>query len=402
MDKPGRVEARRAARRVLGVLVAALGVLGLGPVSLLIFVAETRSGRLFGGVAAAVLGAASCGVALLWRAPARPWGAAGALALATAAGLGLALARGTPSTATRPARSTGLVSRATGEASVPRYSPANLLPEVDQVKLGVTLATRLMPVAGRGWGRAIREATMGLYRSIEADPEARGLGPVTHFAARELLGVGFDSGHSFAYVPEPRPGERLGLLVFLHGNGGNFQVLPWALRPFAEEHRCAVLCPTFGCGFWGEGGVEAVERARLDASARWPIDPDRVYLGGISDGGVGVTRSGSAHPDRYRALIYVSPTMHLDELAAPGYVNGWRGRPILVLQGGRDRNVPRSTVDPAVDLLRRQGAAVDYRVFPDEDHFLFFSRRDAISGLIGGRVAADDRPSTPSSTEESR
>ena len=29
-------------------------------------------------------------------------------------------------------------------------------------------------------------------------------------------------------TPEPRPGERLGAVVFLHGNGGNFQVMPWA------------------------------------------------------------------------------------------------------------------------------------------------------------------------------
>ena len=114
---------------------------------------------------------------------------------------------------------------------------------------------------------------MSLYRQIEADPEARGLRPVTHFAVRELVGANVDPGHYFAYVPQARPAERLGALVFLHGNSGNLQILPWACREFAEARRVIILCPTFGFGFWGEGGVEAVDRALLDASARWAIDP---------------------------------------------------------------------------------------------------------------------------------
>jgi predicted esterase len=301
---------------------------------------------------------------------------------------GLAVALVRSSLATRPERSEGLLSRFVGDRRVPRYSPANLLPEVDQVKLGVTLATRFVPWVGRA--RTIREVTMGLCREIEADPDARGLGPVTHFAALELVGANFDAGHYFAYVPEPRPGERLGAVVFLHGNGGNFQVMPWAWRAFAEQRRMAILCPTFGFGFWGDGGVEAVDRSWLDASARWPIDPGRVYLSGLSDGGVGVTRSALAHPERYRGLIYVSPTMHLDELGSPGFERGWNGRPILVFQGDRDWSVPKDTVDPAVDLLRRRGAVVDYRVYPGEDHFLFFSKsRELFAATVEWMVKAE-------------
>ncbi len=81
----------------------------------------------------------------------------------------------------------------------------------------------------------------------------------------------------------------------------------------------AVRRPTFGFGFWGPGGVAAVERARVDALARLPIDAGRVYLAGLSDGGKGVTRTAAAHPDHYRGLIYLSPTMLLAELGAPAF-----------------------------------------------------------------------------------
>ena len=371
---------RRIARRVLGGIFAILGLLAFGPASLLVLVGETRSGRLFGGVALGSLAAIACLAHLAYRSPSdpRPWAIAAGLSLVTAFGLAVVLVRSSPMT--RPERSSGLVSRFVGERRVPWYSPMGLLPEIDQVKLGVTLATRFVPWVARA--RAIREVTMGLYREIEADPDARGLGPVSHFGALELVGADFDPGHYFAYVPEPRAGERLGAVVFLHGNGGNFQVMPWAWREFAEGRRMIILCPTFGFGFWGDGGVEAVDRAWVDASSRWPIDPGRVYLSGLSDGGVGVTRSALAHPGRYRGLIYVSPTMDLDELGSPRFGQGSEGRPVLVFQGDRDWSVSKGTVDPAVDLLRRRGTDVDYRVYPGEDHFLFFSRRRELFGVI--------------------
>ena len=397
--RPSRTR-RSKAGRALGVAVAALGLLAAGPATLLLVVAETRQGRLAGGSAAGLVLASACGIVLAWRAPPnpRPWAIGMALAASLAVVLAVGLAGMAP--ASPPERMHGLVSRSFGDRRVPKSSPFNLLPEVDQVKLGVTLATRFVPWVARA--RFVRETTIGEYRRIEADPDVRGLGSVSHYAIAQLLGGDFRADHYFAYVPRARPGERLGAIIFLHGNGGNFQVMPWAWREFAEAHRLLILCPTFGFGFWGEGGVEAVDRAWLDASARWPIDPSRVDLAGLSDGGSGVTRSALAHPDRYRGLIYISPSMHLDELGSPAFASGWEGRPILVFQGGRDWSVWQSTVDPAVDLLRLRGCAVDYRVFPGEDHFLFFSRRAELFDVIGGWMAGLGRGHVPSAGEKAR
>src|SRR5258707_94396 len=131
---------RRWFRRAMGVAVGALGVLGFGPASLLVLVGETRPGRLFGGVAAGVLVAA--------------------------VGLAVVRVRGAPET--RPDRDSGLISRFMGGAGVPRLSPLGLVPEIDQVKLGLTMATRFVPWVGRA--RTIREVMMGFYREIEAEP----------------------------------------------------------------------------------------------------------------------------------------------------------------------------------------------------------------------------------------
>lgn len=377
------------ARRTLGLVVVLVGVVLLVPFTLLIAIGETRSGRLFGVLSLVVLLLIACLAAMIRpqsRTLAR--GSAAVVLLLVAAGLSVTLIRRMPSPTESPPAAIGLQARIVGGPRLPRYSPTRLLPEIDQVKLGVTLATRLGPMA-RDRGRALREVAMRLSREAAADPDASRLDSVTDLAVLELLGAKFDLGHSYRYVPDHAPGERLGAVVFLHGNGGNFRIMPRAWRPFAESRRFAIVCPTFGFGFWGEGGVEAVDRALVDALETLPIDPDRVYLAGVSDGGVGVTRSGAAHPSRYRGLIYVSPTMRLDELSRPEFVQGWRGRPILVFQGGRDWNVPKATVDPAVELLRRQGADVTYRVFPEEDHSLFFVRSPDVFGEISRWIAAD-------------
>jgi len=387
MVEPASVPKQRSwFRRALGLGLALLLVPLVAPASLLVLVAETRPGRLFGGIACLILMALTSTLVLSrTEVPASRsyWIAARLVAVAAAAVLVIVLIRTSPEPP--PERSTGLISRFLGDRRVPAYSPFRLLPEIDQVKLGVTLATRFVPWVSRA--RTIREITMGHYRAIEADPAARGLEPVTHFAVLEMLGADFDSGHYFAYIPRARPGESLGAIVFLHGNGGNFQVMPWAWRSFAERYRFVILGPTHGFGFWSRGGVEAVDRVWQDARTRCSIDPDRVYLAGLSDGGVGVTQSGLAHPDRYRGLIYLSPTMHQEELGNPDFVRAWKGRPVLVFQGDRDWSVSKTTVDPAVDLLGSKGVDVDYRILPGEDHFLFFSRSNELFDAIGQWMA---------------
>jgi len=380
----------RLTRRLVLVAFAVAAIAFLAPLALLTLLAETRPGRLSGMLALVTLGGVAWGLGMA-RSQARPigWGLGMAILASTAIGLVVALRMQPPTV--RAGGPIGLHSYFVAEPSR-RDAGAGCLPEIDRIKLGASILTRLVPGMDRSRARRIRAVTMGLAREIESDPVARGLAPVTHLAAAEVLGFDFDTGHSYAYVPPHEPGERLGAVVFLHGNAGNFQVMPWAWKPFADRHRFAVIAPTFGFGFWGPGGVAAVERARVDALARLPIDAGRVYLAGLSDGGKGVTRTAAAHPDHYRGLIYLSPTLLLAELGAPAFTAAWRGRPIAVFQGGRDWNVRQASVDPAVALLRAGGAEVTYVVYPEEDHFLFFARRDDVFRRLEGWMDPGPRP----------
>src|SRR5262249_28909516 len=65
-----------------------------------------------------------------------------------------------------------------------------------------------------------------------------------------------------------------------------------------------------------------------------------------------------------------SPIHFLDRVRAP----------LLVLQGAKDTNVPRSESDALVAELRRLGKPVEYVVYPDEGH-AFSLRKNRIDSI---------------------
>lgn len=375
-----------AIRRIGGVLLVALAVVVMGPMGVLAFAAQTRQGRWVGGFAIATLVGTAMFARILFpiRGSKRQWVIAGCVCLVTGAICLIAAAR-LRKPATFPEAGPGLRAFWSGgrPATIGR---TELVPEIDQIQIGAIVFTAL-PFVPRGRAGLVQRVSLELSREIEADPIARRLGSAG-LGLRELIGLSFDDGHYYLYIPKFPAGERLGAVVFLHGNAGNYKVMPWAWREFAERERMAIVCPSFGFGFWNAGAEEALDRAFEDACARVPIESERVFLAGISDGGKGVTRASVAHPERYRGLIYVSPTMLLDELGSEAFRTGMKGKPIFIAQGGKDWNVRQSTVDPAVALLDLQGSAVTYEVYPDEDHFLFFARRRELFEKISAWIAA--------------
>ena len=122
------------------------------------------------------------------------------------------------------------------------------------------------------------------------------------------------------YVPPRyRAAERIALVVGLHGlHGGAHRMLPVLVgqydesedRTHAERHlppmpdAGAILLAPYGYGDAGyrqQGEVDVM--AAIDAvTASYAIDPDRVYLTGLSMGGIGAAGVAFHHPDRFAAI----------------------------------------------------------------------------------------------------
>ncbi|MFT3764451.1 MAG: hypothetical protein QM820_02875 [Minicystis sp.] len=359
----------RPTLRALLLLPAALALLAVLPCALLLVTAETAGARLVavGGLALALVPALA-----LRRLEGRGSGTAGAAAAAVAAlSLGAAAWRAPPGTGGPQA---SVRSRYTAEHPYPRLSVANLVPEIDQLEFGSYLMPALDPILDVRGATRVRSLFLSLYRPMEADPEYRALGSVMHYAYTDV-----DSGHLYEYVPPRAPGERLPVLLFLHGSLGNFKAYFYLLRRFADAERFILVCPSFGIGDWShDGGVEAVERARALAIGELQGDPARVVLMGLSNGGTGVSRAAARDPRAYAGLVFLSAVMEPMVLGSDAFTAGWKGRPVLLIHGAADDRISEPYARRAAALMVALGVRLTTHVYPGEDHFLLFSKPDEV------------------------
>ncbi len=271
-----------------------------------------------------------------------------------------------------------------GQGTFFRYSPGNIIPEVDQLAVGVNLL-RLRDVNSAEAAR-LRSVVLPIYEEMDQDGEFHSLGSAVGMGYRELVHMDSHPGHYFLHLPETTSGEKLPCLVFLHGMGGNTKSCLWVL---SRQQRFAVIAPTFGIGNWDKpGGAEFVVEVVREAMATLPLDPGKVFLMGYSNGAMGVTRAVAKEPGLFKGLIYLSPITE-DELFSTKEFSGQKKDcPTLFLHGGRDARIQRSFVEGTAGCLRRSGFDVRLKMFDDEDHYLLFSQPEAVLGEILEFMAA--------------
>ena len=272
-----------------------------------------------------------------------------------------------------------------GTARLARFSLANVVPEIEQINVGMALIPHLDPFIDRQQARRLRSFILPAYQEMEANPEFRRLGSAMGWPYAEVLGRPFDVGHYYLYIPRNRPPGPLPAILFLHGSAGNFKVYIWAWSRFAEEHGYVIISPSFGFGNWYRtGGVQAAERALSDAETVVSLDGERIYLAGLSNGGIGVSRVASEMPDRFRGLIYISGVIEPSVMTSDAFLESWKGRPVLVIHGGADQRIPVTGVRSAAERVEVGDVVVSYVEYPDEDHFLFLARLDEVLDDVAG------------------
>ena len=184
------------------------------------------------------------------------------------------------------------------------------------------------------------------------------------------------------------PGERLPLVVFLHGarergsdnikqlkNGGAFFADPVNRLRFPAY----VLFPQCPARAWTtainrhmfmEGApvppmtqTESTLMCLIDDIAlRYPVDPDRIYLVGLSMGGVAVYDLVCRFPRRFAAAVPMCGAVNADRLRRANDVA------FMIFHGARDRRVPVVCGRKASRALRRAGADVHYVEFARKGH----------------------------------
>lgn len=272
-----------------------------------------------------------------------------------------------------------------------RFAPLNVIPEVDQVSVGLTLLPFGDPYVNSAKGRRMRRLVLPTYKQMEYDPEFRNLGSAMGPACRDLLHLDFRDGHYYVFLPDADPGQRLPCLVFLHGMGGNIKPYFWMLSRLSERRKCIIIAPTFGMGFWEkEGSAQFVVNVTREAIATLPTDANRVFLMGYSQGAVGVTRAAVLTPGLYRGLVYVSPITEDDLFGTPEFASQKNDLRLLFLHGRDDLRIPCNFVEGTARILRQTGYDVRIQVYEDEDHYAILSQQDAVLDQLARFISEDD------------
>jgi pimeloyl-ACP methyl ester carboxylesterase len=171
-------------------------------------------------------------------------------------------------------------------------------------------------------------------------------------------------------IAEPESGmpPKSGI-IFLHGFGGNFTLQCWLIARAGYQIDALTVCPSTRVnGDWWSLQGQAILQETLGYVQQRGVE--RVYLAGLSNGAIGVSRLADRFKDELVGLILISgadPRAGITEL------------PVLVLHGKFDERIPVSLMEQYVSA---GGPNVSYQLFAG-DHFLLLKQANQVQGVIG-------------------
>jgi predicted esterase len=161
------------------------------------------------------------------------------------------------------------------------------------------------------------------------------------------------------YVPNSySPDKAHGLVVCLHGAGftGDSYLERWQTR---LGNGYILACPTLPMGTWWTRAAEHLVLATIRAvEARYRIDPDRVFLTGMSNGGIGAYLIGAHHATHFAAVVPMAGG--LPEVLLP-FLENFRQTPIYIIHGKQDEVMPVHMSRSIDEALTELGYAHVYR-----------------------------------------
>lgn len=181
--------------------------------------------------------------------------------------------------------------------------------------------------------------------------------------------------------------KKYPLVLFFHGSGergnDNFSQLKWGVRHFATKkirrhfpaYVVAPQCPQNSQ--WVNINYDnfpvhlplrpshyialSIELIQF-LEQKYPIDPNRIYVMGISSGGYAVWAAIERRPNLFAAAVPIAGG------GDPQKANLIAHMPIWAFEGNNDHEVPRKFMDSMIKAIRKDGGKPRYTVYPRTGH----------------------------------
>ena len=164
--------------------------------------------------------------------------------------------------------------------------------------------------------------------------------------------------YSYAlYVPESAT-AKMPMIVIMHGMGGNG---PNTIRGWMERlgDEFIVLCPTYPMGaWWSKNAEELVLNLIKETGASYNIDPDRVFLAGLSNGAIGAYLMGMFYPDHFAGIVPIAGSITKRYLH---FLVNLNNTPTYMIQGEHDPVFPIELARRAHKILSDMKSPVVFR-----------------------------------------
>lgn len=198
--------------------------------------------------------------------------------------------------------------------------------------------------------------------------------------------VGYDTPDSFSFD------STYPLIIYLHGGVGTlkntkgekaylmFSDLQDSMPLFLASPSANRQAP-----WWSEAGLNRILQTLRFMSLHFPVDPQKVFLAGVSDGATGCYAAANTIAAPFAGFFSISGFGGmLPRLGMELYPANLMQRPIYDIHAGKDRLYPIEMVNGFLDQLERNGVAIKRKVYPEEQHgFDYRSEEyDTLTALI--------------------
>jgi acetyl esterase/lipase len=182
------------------------------------------------------------------------------------------------------------------------------------------------------------------------------------------------------------------LIIYLHGGTGSprtdkgdsaFRML----TDLTDSLRLFIASPSANryTPWWSPGGLYRILQALRYMTLHYPINPDRVFLAGVSDGATGCYAAANAIPAPFAGFIAVSGFGGMLPMVGMPIVPGnMKTRPIYDVHAGHDRIYPIENVTEFIQAMQDQGVPVQFKEYPDEQHGFDYRAKEmgTLAGLL--------------------
>lgn len=195
--------------------------------------------------------------------------------------------------------------------------------------------------------------------------------------------------------------EAAGALILVHGRGASAESI-LELADYLAHPDLAYLAPQAADATWYPYSFLAPmannEPYLTSALARLGevvamveeagLSPERIFLGGFSQGACLASEFVARNARRYGGLLVFSGGLIGPEGTPRAYEGSFDGMPVFIGCSDVDPHIPVGRVRETADVLARMGAAVDSRIYPRMGHTINQDEIDAAAALLAGAMKA--------------